>query len=95
MIGADFYRSYGAQVYEVTDREGTSTPEALFAILTADLDINPPEVIMTCGSDRLIRLCEDLAQRWGSKVQVSVEAHMACGSWLPPRLRLRSPQRRR
>ncbi len=79
LIGGDYYRSHGAQVYEVTDQEGTSTPEALYATLTADLDANPPEVIMTCGSDRLTRLCEDLAQRWGSKVQVSVEAHMACG----------------
>lgn len=79
LIGADYYRAHGAQVYEVTDQEGTSTPDALFATLTRDLDDNPPEIIMTCGSGRLTRLCEDLSQRWGSKVQVSVEAHMACG----------------
>jgi dihydroorotate dehydrogenase electron transfer subunit len=79
LIGADYYRNHGATVYEVTDQEGNSTPEALLATLTADLDSNPPEVIMTCGSDRLTRLCEDLAERWGSRVQVSVEAHMACG----------------
>jgi dihydroorotate dehydrogenase electron transfer subunit len=79
LIGADYYRERGAQVYEVTDQEGTSTPNALFATLTRDLDDNPPEIIMACGSDRLTRLCEDLALRWGSKVQVSVEAHMACG----------------
>jgi len=79
LIGADFYRGHGAKVYEVTDQEGNSSPEALFATLTADLDDNPPPVILTCGSARLTRLCEELAERWGSKVQVSVEAHMACG----------------
>lgn len=80
LIGGDFYRQHGArQVYEVTDADGTSTPEALWDTLTQDLDANPPAVIMTCGSDRLTRLCERLAQRWGSSVQVSVEAHMACG----------------
>jgi dihydroorotate dehydrogenase electron transfer subunit len=79
LIGADYYRSHGAKVYEVTDQAGDSTPEALFATLTTDWDSNPPELIMTCGSDRLKRLCEDLDVRWGSRVQVSVEAHMACG----------------
>lgn len=79
LIGADYYHGHGAKVYEVTDQQGNSTPEALFATLTADLDENPPTVILTCGSDRLTRLCEDLAGRWQSKVQVSVEAHMACG----------------
>ncbi|MGO2596284.1 iron-sulfur cluster-binding protein [Glutamicibacter ardleyensis] len=79
LIGADFYRDNGAKVYEVTDVEGTSTPEALFATLTSDLDSNPPQVIMTCGSERLTKLCEALASRWDAKIQVSVEAHMACG----------------
>lgn len=80
LIGGDFYRRHGArQVYEVTDAAGTSTPEALWNTLTHDLDGDPPTIIMTCGSDRLTRLCERLAQRWGSSVQVSVEAHMACG----------------
>ncbi len=80
IIGADFYRAQGAtQIYEVTDRDGTSSPAALFDVLTRDWDTTPPELIFTCGSDRLTRLCERLADRWGSKVQVSVEAHMACG----------------
>ncbi|GAB3261469.1 ferredoxin reductase domain-containing protein [Arthrobacter pigmenti] len=79
VIGADYYRTHGAHVYEVTDQAGNSAPEALFATLTRDLDNNPPELILTCGSDRLTRLSEDLAQRWRARVQVSVEAHMACG----------------
>lgn len=80
LIGGDFYRRHGAQrTYEVTDRDGDSTPESLFATLTADWDDNPPQLILTCGSERLIRLCEKLALRWGAQIQVSVEAHMACG----------------
>jgi dihydroorotate dehydrogenase electron transfer subunit len=80
LIGGDFYRRHGAKrIYEVTDRDGDSTPESLFATLTADWDENPPELILTCGSERLTRLCEKLALRWGAEIQVSVEAHMACG----------------
>jgi dihydroorotate dehydrogenase electron transfer subunit len=80
LIGEDFYRSHDATaIYAVVDRDGTSSPDALFAQLTADWDDMPPELILTCGSARLTRLCESLSARWGAGLQVSVEAHMACG----------------
>lgn len=80
LIGADFYRVMGAErVYEVCDDDATSTPESLYSRLSTDLDANPPGLILTCGSDRLTRMCEGLSARWDSPVQVSVEAHMACG----------------
>lgn len=80
LIGADFYREAGAErVYEVCDEDGSSDPRRLFALLATDLDVDPPELILTCGSERLLRLCGRLATRWGSRVQVSIEAHMACG----------------
>jgi dihydroorotate dehydrogenase electron transfer subunit len=80
LIGADLYREAGAEhVYEVCDEDGTSDPETLYARLAADLDADPPDLVLTCGSERLLRLCGRLATRWGSRVQVSVEAHMACG----------------
>jgi dihydroorotate dehydrogenase electron transfer subunit len=81
LIGADLYRELGARgVHEVTDEAGTSDPGSLFARLTADLDDDPPGLVLTCGSERLGGLCERLAGHWpGTQVQVSVEAHMACG----------------
>ncbi|ASO22000.1 dihydroorotate dehydrogenase electron transfer subunit [Actinoalloteichus hoggarensis] len=63
----------------VTDEAGTSDVDRLAARLRTLLDDRPPQQIMVCGSDRLARLCGDLASRWGATVQVSVEAHMACG----------------
>jgi dihydroorotate dehydrogenase electron transfer subunit len=80
VIAADFYEEHGVRaVYAVTDEDGTSSPAALFDVLTQDWDGAPPDAIMTCGSDRLTKLCERLATRWGAGLQVSVEAHMACG----------------
>lgn len=79
LIGGALYREYGGRVYPVTDADGTSSPGALRAVLTADLDDGPPQQIMTCGSERLARLCRDLGDRWDADVQVSLEAHMACG----------------
>ncbi len=80
VVGGDFYRTHNASaVYEVTDEDGTSSPEGLFQTLTAAYDDRPADVIVTCGSERLTRLAERLASRWSARVQVSIEAHMACG----------------
>jgi dihydroorotate dehydrogenase electron transfer subunit len=80
LIGGDVFNEHGAErVYEVTDTDGTSSVEHLHARLTRDLDDNPPHQILTCGSRRLAQLAGELGERWSAGVQVSVEAHMACG----------------
>ncbi|MFI2286421.1 iron-sulfur cluster-binding protein [Streptomyces niveus] len=80
VVGADVYRAAGVtRLHEVTDDTGASDVTRLRDLLTADLDQAPPQQIMTCGSERLARLCEELGRRWAADVQVSLEAHMACG----------------
>ncbi|MEO3850310.1 dihydroorotate oxidase electron transfer subunit [Streptomyces sp. B8F3] len=80
VVGADVYRAAGVtRLHEVTDDTGSSEVTRLRDMLTADLDQAPPQQIMTCGSERLTRLCEQLGRRWAADVQVSLEAHMACG----------------
>ncbi|MFW6722542.1 dihydroorotate oxidase electron transfer subunit [Streptomyces sp. MAR4 CNY-716] len=80
VVGADVYRAAGVtRLHEVTDDTGSSEVTPLRDMLTADLDQAPPQQIMTCGSERLARLCEELGRRWAADVQVSLEAHMACG----------------
>ncbi|QWA26296.1 dihydroorotate oxidase electron transfer subunit [Streptomyces sp. JCM17656] len=80
LVGGNRYRQLGAvTVHEVTDSAGDSSVDALRGWLTSELDADPPQQIMTCGSERLVRLCASLGERWSADVQVSLEAHMACG----------------
>jgi dihydroorotate dehydrogenase electron transfer subunit len=79
LVGAEIYRSSGATLLEVTDEAGDSAPERVERELLNRLDARPPELIFTCGSNRLATLCQRLAARWGARAQVSLEAHMACG----------------
>ncbi|MHB1737963.1 MAG: iron-sulfur cluster-binding protein [Actinomycetes bacterium] len=80
LLGAQDFRSWGIRdLIESIDTEGTSDPAHLHRHLLGQLDEQPPEQIFTCGSERLTRVCTVLGQRWGAEVQVSVEAHMACG----------------
>jgi dihydroorotate dehydrogenase electron transfer subunit len=80
LIGTDHYRACGAdRIFEVTDAEGTSSADHVRTLLIDQLDAAPPDQIMVCGSDRLTWLAGELGRRWAARVQVSLEAHMACG----------------
>jgi dihydroorotate dehydrogenase electron transfer subunit len=76
-FSGDFYRSHGISSLQVFDSDRSSEPEALRATLAARGTV--ADVIAVCGSRRLTRLGYELGTEWGAEVQVSLEAHMACG----------------
>lgn len=79
LVGLDVYETGGSRVYGVADDDGSSAVGPLHDRLVTDLADGPPDHIFVCGSRRLVRLAERLARRWDSRVQISIEAHMACG----------------
>lgn len=79
VVGLSDVRDLQANVLVVDDVAGTSHVDALQPCLRELLDDTPPATIMTCGSRRLMDLSAVLGRGWGAQVQVSVEAHMACG----------------
>lgn len=79
VIGTGHYRRSGVTVREVHDEDGSSETEELAAVLRAEYRAAPPSLIAACGSRRLIALAWHLGRDWGSDVQASIEAPMACG----------------
>ncbi|WP_051216749.1 dihydroorotate dehydrogenase electron transfer subunit [Microbacterium gubbeenense] len=79
VIGEADCRELGIQGVAVTDVDGTSDTKVLQDWLEADFGARPPRAIFVCGSSRLALLAARLGDRWGCDVQVSLEAHMACG----------------
>ncbi|MFG1951105.1 hypothetical protein [Micromonospora sp. NPDC048830] len=79
VIGRDDCAELGAKAITVTDVDGSSSVEALDRRLDAEFDDLPPGLIVVCGSTRLAGLAMTLAARWNVPLQVSLEAHMACG----------------
>ncbi len=74
------YQRVGVQRrLQVVDSDGSSDPAAVRELLLEAYADAPPEQVFVCGSERLTRLSEDLGAVWGADVQVSLEAHMACG----------------
>ncbi|TMR20732.1 dihydroorotate oxidase electron transfer subunit [Nonomuraea turkmeniaca] len=80
LVGAEAFVRAGADpLLLVHDADASSAPARIGAQLSRLLDTQPPDRIYTCGSRRLLDLCGDLGRAWGAEVQVSLEAHMACG----------------
>lgn len=79
LVGSEAYRAAGARtVREVVDSDGSSDRATVAAWLAACGEAGVDH-IYTCGSERLLRLATDVAGSCGAHVQVSLEAHMACG----------------
>jgi dihydroorotate dehydrogenase electron transfer subunit len=79
LIGLDLFGALGAQVLAVTDAAGTSAPERVAEFVAPLLRLGRVQQVLVCGSNRLIDLAARLAAPYGVDVQVSLEAHMACG----------------
>ena len=79
VLGLELFRRLGAGVTAVHDLDGSSQVERARATLERALDRQPADQIFVCGSNRLLRLAAELGARYGLEVQVSLEAHMACG----------------
>ncbi|HEX5465344.1 MAG TPA: hypothetical protein VFW92_01580 [Candidatus Limnocylindrales bacterium] len=78
--GAALYGGDGSiEIIDVLDTDGSSDPAAVRRELLRRFDVTGPDQIFVCGSERLLRLAADLGDSHGAEVQVSIEAHMACG----------------
>lgn len=79
LVGVELFRSLGAQVWSVTDDDGSSDVARLRDLLSRRLEVAPAEQIAVCGSERLLLLAAELSRGARALVEVSLEAHMACG----------------
>jgi dihydroorotate dehydrogenase electron transfer subunit len=78
VMAEDRLAACGCDTLVVTDTDGTSAVEALRARIAAIHAERPFDAIVTCGSDRLMRLARDFARAWGVPGEVALEQHMAC-----------------
>ena len=79
VLGAEILRDIGAEYVTVNDADGTSGMDNVRSWLEPLIAGGRVEQAFVCGSNRLIDLTARLAARSSVDVQVSLEAHMACG----------------
>ncbi|HZQ73146.1 MAG TPA: dihydroorotate dehydrogenase electron transfer subunit [Burkholderiales bacterium] len=74
LMRAEFLRGAAADVHAVFDSDGSSGVERVEALLARLLAGERPDMIYTCGSNRLLALLQKL----GAQGEVALEQQMAC-----------------
>ena len=69
-----FLRGASAEVHAVFDSDGSSAIERVERLLSSLLDRQAPDMVYTCGSNRLLALLQKL----GARGEVALEQQMAC-----------------
>jgi dihydroorotate dehydrogenase electron transfer subunit len=74
--GVEDFRAAGAEVHLASD-DGSM---GFAGFVTQLLELHaPPQVLMGCGPEPMLRALAELARRWGVPCQLSLETPMACG----------------
>jgi dihydroorotate dehydrogenase electron transfer subunit len=79
LVSVDLFRNNGADVITVTDSESNSGPASVERLLRRLIADGKCDAFFTCGSSRLMRVQQRLAQEFGLPGQVAMEQQMACG----------------
>jgi dihydroorotate dehydrogenase electron transfer subunit len=79
LVSDGIFHGHGADVIAVTDSESTSGPASVERILRRLIANGRCDAFFTCGSSRLMRVQQRLAQEFGLPGQVAMEQQMACG----------------
>jgi dihydroorotate dehydrogenase electron transfer subunit len=74
LMREEFLRGAGADVHAVFDSDGSSAVERVEPLLARLLAAEKPDMVYTCGSNRLLALL----QRLGASGEVALEQQMAC-----------------
>ncbi len=79
LVSVDRFDREGAAVIAVTDAAQTSGPAHVERLLRRLIAEGACDALFTCGSSRLLRVQQRLAQEFGLPGQVALEQQMACG----------------
>ncbi|MEO7241762.1 MAG: dihydroorotate dehydrogenase electron transfer subunit [Variovorax sp.] len=80
LMREEFLRGAAADVHCVYDSDGSSSMEAMEALMRRLLDSAPHDVAYTCGSHRILMLLQRLLKAYPAvRGEVAMEQRMACG----------------
>ncbi|MHA7874206.1 dihydroorotate dehydrogenase electron transfer subunit [Roseivivax sp.] len=79
LMSIEHFEALGARVIQVTDSAGTSAPEHLRGLIEAEIAEGRVDMLYTCGSNRLLKLCQEIGAKAGIPGEIALEQQMACG----------------
>lgn len=79
LMSVDLFREMGAEVITVTDAEGNSGMKNIRAIIEAKITAGEVDALYTCGSNRMLKLLQNIGAEHGIPGEIALEQQMACG----------------
>lgn len=79
LLAADTLQGFGAEVYKVTEEDGTSDVENVRRIINRLMETHHIDRAYTCGSKRLSVLLQEIVKERNIPGQIALEEHMGCG----------------
>lgn len=79
LMSVDYFSALGARVVTVTDADGTSLPANIRRIIERMIADEGVDAFYTCGSNRLLKLLQEIGARHDIPGEVALEQQMACG----------------
>ena len=78
LMREEFLRGAPAEVHAVFDSDGSSAPERVEPLLVRILREQRPDMVYTCGSNRLLFLLQRILLQREMRGEVALEQQMAC-----------------
>ena len=79
LLSVDYFRELNATVYSLTDSDGSSDTAHVETLIGNLVEQQGVDAFFTCGSNRLLKLLQNLGQKYNLPGQVALEQQMACG----------------
>ncbi|GGA28361.1 dihydroorotate dehydrogenase electron transfer subunit [Neptunicoccus cionae] len=79
LMSIDHFKALGAEVITVTDAQGTSDLENLREIIENQIADHGVDVMYTCGSNRMLKLLQEIGAKHDIPGEIALEQQMACG----------------
>src|SRR5699024_6569281 len=79
LLATETLQGFGAEVYKVTEEDGTSDVENVEKIIEEIFEVHDVKAGFTCGSKRLSRLMQKVTREKNIPAQIALEENMGCG----------------
>lgn len=79
LMSIDYFKNLGAEVITVTDSDGSSGIENLHSVIEDRIKAGTVDAMYTCGSNRMLKLLQDLGAKHNIPGEIALEQQMACG----------------
>lgn len=79
LMSIDHFCETGAEVITLTDATGTSAMDNLRRIITLKISEGVVDAMYTCGSNRMLKLAQEIGATYSIPGQIALEQRMACG----------------